>query len=160
VADICLADGSIFMAHEPSVGLAGLLQPGVKLIVTPIVRKDNSKTKWDTERCTHKIWLVLACDKENEGMTEEVWIGSNPMLGNSLAAAAISRRLLPKLPTFEGEAKAEVPICGGKSRVDFMLPGEIPLEVKSIVCADYREKNLPDHLPKPYIGREVEGIDF
>jgi len=42
----------------------------------------------------------------------------------------------------------------GKSRVDFMLPGDIPVEVKNIVCADYREKNLPEHLMKSYIGKE------
>jgi len=71
-----------------------------------------------------------------------------------LAGEAIKRRLLDKLPTFEGDARSEVTMHEGKSRVDFMLPGDIPVEVKSIVCADYREKNLPEHLMKSYIGKE------
>jgi DNA-binding sugar fermentation-stimulating protein len=84
-----------------------------------------------------------------------VWIGAHPSLGNSLASEVIKRRLLPKLPKFIGDAASEVPIHGGKSRIDFMLPGDIPVEVKNIVCADYREENLPKHLTKSYIGRKL-----
>jgi len=55
---------------------------------------------------------------------------------------------LAKLPVFEGEARSEVPIDGGKSRIDFMLPDNIPIEVKNIVCADFRKENLPEYLGK------------
>ena len=71
MADIQLTDGSTALAHDPSLGLSGLTQPGCKVIVTPTGFDSTKKTKWGTKRTQYKVQLVETLDKENESLKKK-----------------------------------------------------------------------------------------
>ena len=107
VADIRLEDGTISLAHAPSLGLGGILKPGSELMVT---KSKNPKAKTS---------CVIEAVKEGQ-----TWVGNVPLNANRLIGEVLREEY------GEDDVKAEVK--HGDSRFDFkILSKDIYVEVKS-----------------------------
>lgn len=135
VADVRLPSGVEATAHAPSLELGGLCLPGAQLLL--------SRAPKEGLACAYRIQLVLADEAESEcggRGARPVWVSANPQHGNAIAAAALARGLL--MPALGAHSSLRAEVTHGGSRVDFELAqggGPLLLEVKSVVCADFRE---------------------
>jgi DNA-binding sugar fermentation-stimulating protein len=131
-------------AHAPSLELGGLCLPGAQLLL--------SRAPKEGLACAYRIQLVLADEAESEcggRGARPVWVSANPQHGNAIAAAALARGLL--MPALGAHSSLRAEVTHGSSRVDFELAqggGPLLLEVKSVVCADFREGTGARQPPK------------
>jgi len=121
------------LAHVPCLDLGGSCVPDSELLVT---RSANPKAKTQ-----YAIQLVRANEYTSD--SKGCWIGAHPLLGNSIAKAALERGLVPELEAFRNlRQEVTLTTSGASMRVDFILENpdtgeKCAVEVKNSVCADY-----------------------
>lgn len=128
LADIELADGSVFTAHTPNTGsMRQCAVPGSKVLFS---RSDNHKRKY---QCTLELIQV-----------NDSWVDINTQRSNKVVAEALINGTLDGLAGYRVQAEKKL----GASRIDFLLERTINgsdervwLEVKNVtlmaseVCA-------------------------
>eukprot|EP00611_Tribonema_gayanum_P032233 TRINITY_DN9524_c0_g1_i1.p1 TRINITY_DN9524_c0_g1~~TRINITY_DN9524_c0_g1_i1.p1 ORF type:complete len:744 (+),score=132.40 TRINITY_DN9524_c0_g1_i1:121-2352(+) len=135
IADVKLPDGSVTLAHCPSLDCGGMLAPGRTVFMTATPKKSKAQS-------THAVQLVM--DHPSTPGDEPVIVGAHPSLAEQLTAKALERHLLPELGTGYTVTSQKT---YGSCRVDYVLThdnGDITLlEVKNAVAADYMAGHAP-----------------
>ena len=108
VADIYIGD-TMYFAHAPALHLGGLMSVGSKILVVPI----------KSEKCKYRIEAVWHSE-------DNVWVGSNPVLGNTLYRKAVEH----KYECIKAEFKYE------NCRFDFLVNNDTLVEVKAVPICD------------------------
>ena len=115
VADV-LVDGEEKLAHCPSLGLGGIIQPGVEVLMT----KSTTKSKTD--------FVIQAVYSEGD------MVGNVPLHANQIVKKLLKANMIEKdVTTVKSEVKH------GESRYDFVITKEqeeIYCEVKSVHIQD------------------------
>lgn len=134
VADVVLPDGSVILAHSPALDVGGLASVDSKVLLSE--RPPGGKTQYTIE--------LVYCTGPECGVSGEELVGANPRLGEKIAKKAIEQNLLGY-----GTESIREQVTMNDSRVDFVL-GEADggqehiIEVKNVVCADYRAATAPE----------------
>lgn len=158
VADVSLfqegkkaSDDALALAHAPALDVGGMCVPGSEVYLSK--RPAGGKT-------SHAIELVRGAPLTNNAGEKGVLVGAHPRLGELVAHEVLARGLLKdelilkhgwkmgKVDNDKVEMKQQVTI--GDSRVDFQLTlsdktasHKVIVEVKNVVCADYRSGTEP-----------------
>jgi sugar fermentation stimulation protein A len=132
LADVAWPDGRVETVHCPNTGtMLGCRQPGSRVWLS---RSDNPRRKYPL------TWELVET-------AEGTLVGINTQRSNGLAREAIETGRIPSLTGFQS-VRAEVPVTGGRMRVDFVLgdgSGDYYLEVKNVTAAVQRRRALfPD----------------
>lgn len=121
-----------FMAHAPSLSLAGLVSAGETVMM---MKNDGT-----SQKTQYKIEFALETRKDNK-----ISVGANPMLVEKLAGLALEKRLIPDFPDYSTIEKQKT---YGGSRVDFVLVhpdgSRTLVEVKNVPLADLDPNNVPE----------------
>lgn len=139
VADVLL-DNDEIIAHSPSLGCCGLAEKDSNVIMSKIEKKSKQKSV-----CEYKIELAIHKEKD-----EEMIIGINPKLGETIAEHALNKNCicgLTNIKTYQREIKVL------NSRFDFAgIDSEgvhFIMEIKNVPLADYID--VPKKERKKYI---------
>lgn len=139
VADVLL-DNNEIIAHSPSLGCCGLAEKDSNVIMSKIEKKSKQKSV-----CEYKIELAIHKEKD-----EEMIIGINPKLGETIAEHALNKNCicgLTNIKTYQREIKVL------NSRFDFAgIDSEgvhFIMEIKNVPLADYID--VPKKERKKYI---------
>jgi sugar fermentation stimulation protein A len=120
VADVLVKE-SKFLAHCPSLGLGGLIQPEVKVLMT--VSTTKSKTDY----------VIQAVYSDN------IWIGNVPLHANRIVKQLLGTNLI-----IEDILSVKPEVTHGDSRYDFQVQterGEMFCEVKSVHINENEHKS-------------------
>ena len=122
VADVEI-NGQSYIAHCPSLGLGGIIVPGVEVIMTA----SSTKSKTD--------FVVQAVRDSNN-----IWVGNVPLHANRIVKRLLDTNLLvPDVLSYKAEHTF------GDSRFDFLIEtdcGSIFCEVKSVHIKDPNNNDI------------------
>jgi sugar fermentation stimulation protein A len=128
LADVRLEDGREITVHCPNSGsMLGCGSPGSAVMLSLAI---NPKRKY-----AHTLEMVRV---------NEIWVGVNTGLTNSLIREALEAGLFPEVGDFE-TIRPEVKV--GRSRLDFRLSGagsDCYLEIKNCSLAEHGVALFPD----------------
>ena len=137
VADIRLENGEEILGHSLSLGCCGLVESNANVLMTNMnannVDNDDKSALSRKRVCSHRIDLSVYREGDNE-----VVIGVNPKLGETIAEEALNRNCIANLQNVHSYSR-EVKIMN--SRFDFAGIDEtgkpFVLEIKNVPLADY-----------------------
>jgi DNA-binding sugar fermentation-stimulating protein len=147
VADIVIHDtNEEVIAHTAALGCCGLADTGAQVLMT---LTPESKSGNKTQKCTHRIYLSIIHDKRSENIMNEVIVGINPKIAETLVENALKENMLVLLQNIKSYRRETTIYVENQidSRFDFTGIDEngIPfiMEVKNVPLADYED--LPLH---------------
>jgi hypothetical protein len=158
VADIVIHDtNEEIIAHTAALGCCGLADTGAQVMmsITP-----ESKSGNKTQKCTHRIYLSIIHDKRSENNMNEVIVGINPKIAETLVENALKRNMLVRLQKIKSYRRETTIYLENQidSRFDFTGIDEngIPfiMEVKNVPLADYEDLPLHERGKQDFSGRD------
>ena len=120
MADV-IVEETKFLAHCPSLGLGGLIEPDVKVLMTA----STTKSKTD--------YVIQAVYSDN------IWIGNVPLHANRIVKQLLGTNLI-----MDDIVSVKPEVTHGESRYDFQVQtkrGEMFCEVKSVHLNDNENKS-------------------
>lgn len=149
----CNDDQSTFMAHCPSLGCCGHADKDSIIYL--------SKLETGKSKCDYRVELAYLNETKNN-VTQEIIIGINPKLGETIAEHALTKNCVLGLTNIQ-DYKREVKYLN--SRFDFMGHDEngqeFIMEVKNVPLADYvdvpkkEKKNYKDLIASKDINDKI-----
>jgi len=145
-------DAAFALAHAPALDVGGMCVAGSEVYLS--VRPAGGKT-------SHAIELVRGAPLTNKSSDKGVLVGAHPRLGELIAQEVLKRGLLKDElllrdgwemgPVDDEKIQIKQQVTIGDSRVDFQLTltdkeasHKVIVEVKNVVCADYKAGTEPD----------------
>uniref|UniRef100_A0A6C0ERN6 Sugar fermentation stimulation protein C-terminal domain-containing protein n=1 Tax=viral metagenome TaxID=1070528 RepID=A0A6C0ERN6_9ZZZZ len=158
VADIVIHDtNEEVIAHTAALGCCGLADTGAQVLMT---LTPESKSGNKTQKCTHRIYLSIIHDKRSENNMNEVIVGINPKIAETLVENALKRNMLVRLQKIKSYRRETTIYLENQidSRFDFTGIDEngIPfiMEVKNVPLADYEDLPLHERGKQDFSGRD------
>jgi DNA-binding sugar fermentation-stimulating protein len=182
VADILLKKEDInnssldtVLGHTASLGCCGLADAGARILMAPVITKNNKKNKKnkkpkkdedededeDEEKeklsCEYRVYLSVISERDSE-----IIVGIYPKLAEELTEAALKSNLLSRLQNIRRYRRETVLQVEGQidSRFDFtgIDCNGIPfiMEVKNVPLADYEDITAKDRKKMCYDDRAID----
>ena len=146
------SDDACVLAHAPALDVGGMCVPSSDVYLSE--RPAGGKT-------SHAIELVRGAPLTNKASDKGVLVGAHPRLGELIAQEVLKRGLLKDElilkdgwtmgPVDDGKIDMKQQVTIGDSRVDFQLSlsdkeasHKVIVEVKNVVCADYKAGTEPE----------------
>lgn len=146
------SDDTYALAHAPALDVGGMCVAGSEVYLSE--RPAGGKT-------SHAIELVRGAPLTNKASDKGVLVGAHPRLGELIAQEVLKRGLLKDElilkdgwemgPVDDDKIDMKQQVTIGDSRVDFQLTladnqasHKVIVEVKNVVCADYKAGTEPD----------------
>ena len=142
VADVLpVTSNTEVLGHTASLGCCGLADQGAAILMAPITKSNNKKTK---SVCQYSIFHSIIREPGKE-KKEEIIVGIHPKLAEELVEVALKNNLLNKLQNVKRYKRETTIYVEGQvdSRFDFsgIDSNDIPfiMEVKNVPLADYED---------------------
>jgi DNA-binding sugar fermentation-stimulating protein len=158
VADVVLCDSNTeIIAHTAALGCCGLADMGAQVLMT---LTPESKTGKNKQKCSHRIYLSILNDTRTSKNENEVIIGINPKIAETLVENALKQNMLALLQNVKSYRRETTIYVENQidSRFDFTGIDEngIPfiMEVKNVPLADYEDLPLHERGKTDFTGRD------
>lgn len=158
VADVVLCDSKTeIIAHTAALGCCGLADIGSQVMMTLTPESKSGKNK---QKCSHRIYLSILNDTRSSKNENNVIIGINPKIAETLVENTLTRNMLLNLQNVKSYRRETTIYVENQidSRFDFTGIDEngIPfiMEVKNVPLADYEDLPLQERGKIDFTGRE------
>lgn len=158
VADVVLCDTNTeIIAHTAALGCCGLADIGAQVMMTLTPESKSGKNK---QKCSHRIYLSILNDTRSSKNENNVIIGINPKIAETLVENTLTRNMLLNLQNVKSYRRETTIYVENQidSRFDFTGIDEngIPfiMEVKNVPLADYEDLPLQERGKIDFTGRE------